>query len=692
MEIISSTILAIIQSILFYGKEIGISMLIFSIIGNGLISYILIRKNKIKNKKGFFLIIPIILLSSTYFIFANTTFYIANIFIIIILNLTMYAIAITPKNYLRGYIVNSFELLKNTITGCKEGIDYTKEKSKENIKIKNTIEKENVKKIAISLLIVFAVVGVVIGLLISADSIFANIFENIANVFKNINISSTLRFVIRLVLIVVAYILILSFILKLNKEYNYQAKELKTNNNKYAFTIKLLLIALNIVYLVFCFIQIESLFAKINIDTDFNYASYARTGFFQLMFVSFINFAVILLSNKFNENKEKSIKILNLFLVIFTIIIAISSMYRMYMYQTEFGLTYLRMFVYIILITEILTFVPITIYIFYEKFDFMKCSFAIWICVYCVINFINIERIIVDTNVNRTSSTRGIDYEYICSIASEDSFDILEAELQKDNLNALDELRLTRTLLTLANEAKEMDWQEFNISKWRVNEKNIDTQELEIQVENLDDDAKEEELRQRREAEEEAERAREEEKSSRLAKEKLAISEDSIKCVYKNIISENEAYVVEVTGYSTGVEQWTIGKITDNGTKYKEMNSFAIAPTSEIEFFEDGLGFLEKSDSIYSASSDLLVTRDSGETFDKIEFPEGEFTLSDPEGKAWEECYDYFYLPTREEDGTLTVLVSGGYEGGYNGGKTRAKYVSKDDGYTWEFAGEVWKE
>lgn len=692
MEIISSTILAIIQSILFYGKEIGISMLIFSIIGNGLISYILIRKNKIKNKKGFFLIIPIILLSSTYFIFANTTFYIANIFIIIILNLMMYAIAITSKNYLRGYIVNSFELLKNTITGCKEGIDYTKEKSKENIKIKNKIEKENVKKIAISLLIVFAVVGVVIGLLISADSIFANIFENIANVFKNINISSTLRFVIRLVLIVVAYILILSFILKLNKEYNYQAKELKTNNNKYAFTIKLLLIALNIVYLVFCFIQIKSLFAKINIDTDFNYASYARTGFFQLMFVSFINFAVILLSNKFNENKEKSIKILNLFLVIFTIVIAISSMYRMYMYQTEFGLTYLRMFVYIILITEILTFVPITIYIFYEKFDFMKCSFVICICIYCTINFINIERIIVDTNVNRTSSTRGIDYEYICSIASEDSFDILEAELQKDNLNALDELRLTRTLLTLANESKEMDWQEFNISKWRVNEKNINIDLLEKEIRDLDDDAKEEELRQRREAEEEAERAREEEKSSRLAKEKLAISEDSIKCVYKNIISENEAYVVEVTGYSTGVEQWTIGKITDNGTKYKEMNSFAIAPTSEIEFFEDGLGFLEKSDSIYSASSDLLVTRDSGETFDKIEFPEGEFTLSDPEGKAWEECYDYFYLPTREEDGTLTVLVSGGYEGGYNGGKTRAKYVSKDDGYTWEFVGEVWKE
>ena len=692
MEIISSTILAILQSILFYGKEIGISMLIFSIIGNGLISYILIRKNKIKNKKGFFLIIPIILLSSIYFIFANTTFYIANIFIIILLNIMMYAIAITPKNYLKGYIVDSLKLLKDTITGLKEGIDYTKEKSKENTKNKRKIEKENVKKIAISLLIVFAVVGVVIGLLISADSIFANIFENIASIFKNINISSTLNFVIRLILIVATYILILSFILKLNKEYNYQAKELKAKNNKYAFTIKLLLIALNIVYLVFCFIQIESLFAKINIDSDFNYASYARTGFFQLMFVSFINFAVILLSNKFNENKEKSIKILNLFLVIFTIIIAISSMYRMYMYQMEFGLTYLRMFVYIILITEILTFAPIIIYIFNEKFDFLKCSFAIWVYMYCAINFINIERIIVDTNVNRVSDTRKIDYEYICSIASEDSFDILEGELEKNNLNAMERFDVTNTVYKLANDSKEMEWQEFNIPKWKVKEKNIDIDELENELEQLKEDARKEELRQKRKAEEEAENVREEERKKELAKEKLEMSEDSINCVYKNIISENEAYIVEVTGYSTGVEVWTIGKITDNGTKYEKMNKFDIAPTSEIEFFENGLGFLEKADSIYSAKSDLLVTRDAGKSFEKIDFPEGEFTLSDPEGKAWEECYDYFYLPTREEDGTLTVLVSGGYEGGYNGGKTRAKYVSKDDGYTWEFVGEVWKE
>ena len=58
-------------------------------------------------------------------------------------------------------------------------------------------------------------------------------------------------------------------------------------------------------------------------------------------------------------------------------------------------------------------------------------------------------------------------------------------------------------------------------------------------------------------------------------------------------------------------------------------------------------------------------------------------------GEEWKNCYDYFYLPTQDEDGMFTVLVSGGYEGGYNQGKTRAKYISKDKGYTWQFVEEI---
>ena len=37
------------------------------------------------------------------------------------------------------------------------------------------------------------------------------------------------------------------------------------------------------------------------------------------------------------------------------------------------------------------------------------------------------------------------------------------------------------------------------------------------------------------------------------------------------------------------------------------------------------------------------------------------------------------------------LLCAGGYEGGYNQGKTRAKYISKDNGKTWQFEKEIFK-
>lgn len=130
MEIICSLILSVLQSILFYKKEIGISMLLFALIGNGIIFYILYKKNKIQNKSGVLLMIPIILLSGTYLIFANKTFYIANIFVLIALNISMYAIVINKKSYLKNYICNMFNLIEGSITGYKEGISYTRRNRK----------------------------------------------------------------------------------------------------------------------------------------------------------------------------------------------------------------------------------------------------------------------------------------------------------------------------------------------------------------------------------------------------------------------------------------------------------------------------------------------------------------------------------------------------------------------------------
>lgn len=615
MEIIGSIVIAILQSILFYGNKIGISMLIFEIIFNGILFFIFAKKNRIKNKIGILLILPIIILSSTFLIFTNKIFYIANIFIIIILNILMYIILLNKKTYLKNSLIYIFEFIINTISNIKLPINYTKREIREHINKneKYEINKENTKKLIKSLIIVFFIVGIVLILLSSADEIFANLFSGIGNIFKNINIKSISSFVLRSILVIIIYILILNSIFKIQKENKKEINYLKNKKALDKFTVKLLLISLNLIYLIFCFIQVKSLFLeRTNMNSSFNYANYARTGFFQLMFVTFINFIIILVTNR---NSKKSVKILNVLLVIFTIIIAISSMYRMYMYSSEYGFTYLRIFVYIILITEIITFIPILIYIFNDKIDFLKWCFIISIIVYCSINYINIENIIVNQNINKEDSSK-IDYEYLYNIATADSYKTFKVKLDNEKTSNNEKVEIINILLNIINQNKNMTWQEFNISKYQAgkdlnNEKKLNEEKKKLQ-----------------------EQIQEQEKNER--KINSIISKKKEAYVYTEEINEDEKYYVEQVDSAVGTAWWRIHKITENGKKYNLINEIEVTTPSKIKFFENGLGFLERPTSIYCGKAELLVTHDSGKTFEVINFPDGIFTLSNSNRRRME--------------------------------------------------------
>ena len=615
MEIIGSIVIAILQSILFYGNKIGISMLIFEIIFNGILFFIFAKKNRIKNKMGTVLILPIMILSGTFLIFTNKIFYIANIFIIILLNILMYIILLNKKTYLKNSLIYIFEFIINTISNIKLPINYTKREIREHINKneKYKINKENTKKIIKSLIIVFFIVGIVLILLSSADEIFANLFSGIGNIFKNINIKSISSFILQAILIIIIYFLILNAIFKIQKENKREINYLKNKKALDKFTVKLLLISLNLIYLIFCFIQVKSLFLeRTNMNSSFNYANYARTGFFQLMFVTFINFIIILVTNR---DSKKSVKILNVLLVIFTIIIAISSMYRMYMYSSEYGFTYLRIFVYIILITEIITFIPILIYIFNDKIDSLKWCFIISIIVYCSINYINIENIIVNQNINKEDSSK-IDYEYLYNIATADSYKTFKVKLDNEKTSNNEKVEIINILLNIINQNKNMTWQEFNISKHQAGKNLNNEKKLNEEKKKLQEQIQEQEKNERK-------------INSIILKKKEAY-------VYTEEISEDEKYYVEQVDSAVGTAWWRIHKITEKGEKYNLINEIEVTTPSKIKFFENGLGFLERPTSIYCGKAELLVTHDSGKTFEVIDFPDGIFTLSNSNRRRME--------------------------------------------------------
>ena len=467
---IGTLILSIWSVILFFGKSIGLSMMIFIVPLMYYILHILEKNNKIKNKKAKILIIPITLLASTYLIFNNTFFNILNIFVIPILLVIMIMILLGEKMQIETIFENIIEIIFEPLGHLDEVfrkiIDCIKDKL--NIK-KDDEKKEKNKNIIKGLCITIPIVLVIIALLASADKTFGNIFIQIMkaslNIFSNLKISEIL---LKIILVICVFFYLSSFINNIVFKYEL-LEETKTDktNNKDNTTIKMVLSALNIVYLVFCVIQIKSLFIMNN---NINYAQYARQGFFQLMIVSIINLVTILIAKK-SENKERYkenryINIMCLIMILFTFIILISSAIRMHFYESAYGYTLLRLLVYCTLITESILLIPTIIYIIDKKIELIKTYFAIILTIYIAMNFANFDNVIAKRNVDRYIKTGKIDIYYLEKTGTESisqMLRILESPTNEGNEKEETVRYLKSTYENLENE--KMDFRDFNFSK-----------------------------------------------------------------------------------------------------------------------------------------------------------------------------------------------------------------------------------
>lgn len=414
--LIGALFLSLWQSLLFWKQDLGISVLLFTIPIIWITTKLL--KGNIKNKKALLISIPIIVLSSTYFIFDNLTFYLINIVLIPILYLIMVIWAISDfqiKSIIYKIILMIFEPL-NYIGDVIRAVlkEFNPEEKDEQIGEKK--EKNNIFK---AVCFTGTIALIVIGLLCSADNEFAKIFSTI---FKDINIFNVSELTGRIIIIIIAFFYFAGFFMNMLDKEN-GLKEFEKDEKaekKESYTIRMMITVLNLVYLVFCFTQIKVLFTEQNIK----YSEFARKGFFQLMIVSLINIVMILKANNKNlketEKQEKYKKTMCIVMVIFTLIIIISAFARMTLYQQNYGYTRLRILVDYTLITEIILLIPTIIYILKNKIDLIKTYFVIIITMYCLVNFINIDKIIMKNNFNRYKETGYIDLNYLMEMNNSD--------------------------------------------------------------------------------------------------------------------------------------------------------------------------------------------------------------------------------------------------------------------------------
>lgn len=273
--------------------------------------------------------------------------------------------------------------------------------------------------------------------------------------------------VIRLILIICTFIYFLCFFDFVVSRYEpHEEKTKREEERKDSLTIKMIVGVLNSIYLVFCIIQIKSLFMQ---NVDINYAYYARQGFFQLMIVSVINLVTILMAKK-QDKKSKYIQVMSIIMILFTFILLLSAAVRMYFYESAYGYTLLRLLVYCVLFTEGVLLIPTILYILNKKIDLPKVYFSILIVIYVGMNFANFNDIIAKRNVERYATTGKIDIGYLQYEIGTDGIETMLSLLEMEN----SEEAVKREVREYANRLykqlseEKIDFRDFNISKWRA--------------------------------------------------------------------------------------------------------------------------------------------------------------------------------------------------------------------------------
>lgn len=342
-----SAILIVIVGMLnidFYFKSVMFPFLMILIS-----STILVKDYEKINKKAYLLIIPIVLIIISNLVLKvlkgnlDGTNQLLNIIVLPLL-ISTYLFMLVRSDF-KVSLENMFLVFKLFPKNLFKNLKF--------IKIDTNKEKnDKVINIIFGTIIGVFISGLILALLTSADAYFDKFLSSIVT---NINVDFNLWYVIKGII----YFVIL-FVIGINlfKNKEIALKESKMSRvNKTVITTMLFIV--NFVFVLFLISEISKLCGNfLKVPKGYIYSSYAREGFFQLLFVTLINFGIILyLIYKTNLVKEdKKVKYLVLSLIAFSIFLIFNSYYRMFLYIGRFGFTNLRLQVILFLFMEIILF------------------------------------------------------------------------------------------------------------------------------------------------------------------------------------------------------------------------------------------------------------------------------------------------------------------------------------------------
>ena len=463
---ILALVAGIIFDYLFFGKAIGVSYPLFVAVFYCVFWVASHKRVSFQIDFGWFLFIPILLLSVAFAIHSNPVLLVLNFVLVPPLLLLQTTLLVYKYEWSSVRCVLRFlgELLRQIFANTpKVFLEVTSL-----AKFVHRIAPEK-RNIFIGLIISAPLLVIVVRLLAEADTVFQNL---IANMSKPLEFIGSIPFVERVGVIGIITVLLFTYlavVLKAKME-GVSAPLERDTGGWDATIVATVLIMVNLVYILFCVIQFTYLFggeAVIRSIPDYSYAEYARRGFSELIVVTVINLSILLIGLHVTKNDGKLGRLvlaLRCLLVLCTVIMLYSAHLRLKLYEEAYGYTYARIFAHTFIGLLFVLFM-LTFYKFWRReFPLLKAFAIAALLTYTTLNYVNVDAVIARKNVDRYFTTGKIDLDYLQKL-SHDAIPDLRRLSAMDSGDVAGQ-KMAAFLRDKGTELhSESPWQSYNYSK-----------------------------------------------------------------------------------------------------------------------------------------------------------------------------------------------------------------------------------
>ncbi len=228
-----------------------------------------------------------------------------------------------------------------------------------------------------------------------------------------------------------------------------------------------ILSVLGAVYVLFCAIQIIYLFGKASLPDGYTYASYAKRGFFQLLFVCVLNVILILLANEVFR-KNRALRILSAGFSACTLIMNLSATYRVVLYIQAYDLTYARLVALTGLGVVYLLLAGLLVWTFRNGFPFFRYMLLVLSLTLVFLNVLRPIDFITRYNLSHSDEPdirylASLGAQTICEAANAYEDGTISEAVWEEYLEALS-YRYSVSELVLEREEEANDFRSYNIA------------------------------------------------------------------------------------------------------------------------------------------------------------------------------------------------------------------------------------